>query len=210
MRWAILILLVLAFACSKAPEEQPLPAPTAPPVTATCNDGIRNQGEEGIDCGGPCPPCLPQEYVLTASHEDALKQKLKLSTKAEFLVSSYPQGLSVGESHVFALGITNVMQEERKFMLELVFTNARDTNNNPITVDKQTILRWLDRNEFEDYTLEKYQQVFLPIGVTVGPEIAPGVSTVPGNYYFDVVLKYQRTQYTVDSYITLPFSFRVV
>ncbi len=23
----------------------------------TCKDLIRNQGEEGIDCGGPCPPC---------------------------------------------------------------------------------------------------------------------------------------------------------
>ncbi|MFH1064422.1 MAG: hypothetical protein V1729_05050 [Candidatus Woesearchaeota archaeon] len=23
----------------------------------TCRDRIRNQGEEGIDCGGPCPPC---------------------------------------------------------------------------------------------------------------------------------------------------------
>ncbi len=24
---------------------------------ASCSDGIQNQGEEGIDCGGPCPPC---------------------------------------------------------------------------------------------------------------------------------------------------------
>jgi len=23
----------------------------------SCDDKIRNQGEEGIDCGGPCPPC---------------------------------------------------------------------------------------------------------------------------------------------------------
>jgi len=25
--------------------------------TASCTDGFRNQGETGIDCGGPCPPC---------------------------------------------------------------------------------------------------------------------------------------------------------
>ncbi|MHC4089699.1 MAG: S8 family serine peptidase, partial [Planctomycetota bacterium] len=25
--------------------------------TPTCNDGILNQGEDRIDCGGPCPPC---------------------------------------------------------------------------------------------------------------------------------------------------------
>jgi hypothetical protein len=24
----------------------------------TCYDGIRNNGEQGIDCGGPCPPCF--------------------------------------------------------------------------------------------------------------------------------------------------------
>lgn len=23
----------------------------------SCDDQIRNQGEEGVDCGGPCPPC---------------------------------------------------------------------------------------------------------------------------------------------------------
>ncbi|HDP74037.1 MAG TPA: hypothetical protein ENN46_03735 [Candidatus Woesearchaeota archaeon] len=27
------------------------------PPCPSCNDGIKNQGEEGIDCGGPCPPC---------------------------------------------------------------------------------------------------------------------------------------------------------
>ena len=31
------------------------PCPPCPP--ATCSDGIQNQGKNGIDCGGPCPPC---------------------------------------------------------------------------------------------------------------------------------------------------------
>jgi len=29
------------------------------PACATCSDGIQNQGETGIDCGGPCQPCPP-------------------------------------------------------------------------------------------------------------------------------------------------------
>ncbi len=29
------------------------------PPSGTCNDGIQNQGETGIDCGGPCAPCPP-------------------------------------------------------------------------------------------------------------------------------------------------------
>lgn len=28
-----------------------------PPSNESCNDGIQNQGETGIDCGGPCAPC---------------------------------------------------------------------------------------------------------------------------------------------------------
>ena len=27
------------------------------PGPATCSDGIQNQGETGVDCGGPCPAC---------------------------------------------------------------------------------------------------------------------------------------------------------
>jgi hypothetical protein len=27
------------------------------PVCPTCTDGIQNQGETGVDCGGPCPAC---------------------------------------------------------------------------------------------------------------------------------------------------------
>ena len=26
-------------------------------LAATCDDGIRNQGEVGVDCGGPCEKC---------------------------------------------------------------------------------------------------------------------------------------------------------
>jgi len=31
----------------------------------TCSDGIRNQGEEGIDCGGPCKPCKKEYPGIT-------------------------------------------------------------------------------------------------------------------------------------------------
>ncbi|MEP6647465.1 MAG: GEVED domain-containing protein, partial [Saprospiraceae bacterium] len=39
---------------------------TAPP---TCTDGIQNQGETGVDCGGPCTPCAPvPNSILLASY----------------------------------------------------------------------------------------------------------------------------------------------
>jgi hypothetical protein len=41
------------------------------PACPTCNDGIQNQGETGVDCGGPCPACPPPpggEVTLMASY----------------------------------------------------------------------------------------------------------------------------------------------
>ena len=35
----------------------PKPPPTPPPPAATCNDNVQNQGESGVDCGGPCRAC---------------------------------------------------------------------------------------------------------------------------------------------------------
>ncbi len=29
-----------------------------PTLTASCSDGFRNQGEDAVDCGGPCPACV--------------------------------------------------------------------------------------------------------------------------------------------------------
>ncbi len=34
---------------------QDAPAESTP--RPSCNDGIQNQGEQKVDCGGPCPPC---------------------------------------------------------------------------------------------------------------------------------------------------------
>ena len=31
------------------------------PITAICNDGIKNQNEEMIDCGGICEPCAKSD-----------------------------------------------------------------------------------------------------------------------------------------------------
>ena len=35
---------------------------TAPPA-ATCSDGIQNQGETGVDCGGPCAACAASNAI---------------------------------------------------------------------------------------------------------------------------------------------------
>lgn len=39
----------------------------------SCNDGVQNQGEAGVDCGGPCPYlCTDQEHAPTVLYTKAL------------------------------------------------------------------------------------------------------------------------------------------
>ena len=41
--------------------------PDCPPCVATCDDGIQNGDETGVDCGGPdCPPCAPTSPSVAA------------------------------------------------------------------------------------------------------------------------------------------------
>jgi len=39
---------------------------------ANCSDGIQNQGEEGIDCGGPCKPCPSCEDGIQNQGEEGI------------------------------------------------------------------------------------------------------------------------------------------
>jgi hypothetical protein len=36
-------------------------------VCPNCADGIQNQGETGVDCGGPCSPCYPELKALVGA-----------------------------------------------------------------------------------------------------------------------------------------------
>jgi hypothetical protein len=47
------LLSVISAGCNKTDTGVSKPFPD-------CNDNIQNQGELGIDCGGPCAPCLAQ------------------------------------------------------------------------------------------------------------------------------------------------------
>ena len=44
-------------------------------ILATCSDGIQNQSETGIDCGGECAPCSTISVILGDSPQ--LEKRLK-------------------------------------------------------------------------------------------------------------------------------------
>lgn len=200
-------------------EQLPPPVPQEP--TPTCYDGKQNQGETGIDCGGPCASCLAPgseiseeediDYQMTAEQLEAIKVKVPKGTKSAFLANAYPKGLKVGESYTFVHGMSNMDLEasELEFRYSVIYKYARDSKNNPITGDASTIQAWFSGNDFPTPTLARYEASFIPLGVTVGKEISPGVATKPGSYYFELVVE-KDMGYRWVEYLKDEFSFRVI
>jgi len=179
------------------------------PACQTCTDGVQNQNEQGIDCGGVCKPCPVEKYEIYTEDFNDLQDKMKPNIAGVFLRSALPTGLDLGETYVFALGITNTMTTTETFLVDVVFVKAEHMNTNAIEeADEATILQWFEKNDWGEYTLDQYEEAPVPVGVTVGDFIASGESTPPGNYYFKVVITY-KGKYSNKEYTEVPFNFRV-
>jgi hypothetical protein len=229
-----LVIIMVVFGCAAEVVNEPTAQPVQPvqyvqpaAPAESCTDGIQNQDETGIDCGGKCASCVqevveipsatPQpapkpemiNYAIPADKLTQLKAQLTISTKSIIYPNAYPSGLSVGDSYVFPFGLTNTYMVTEQFKYEVRFVSANDFSNSVIQdIDPQIILTWFDNNKFQENTLAKYEQVFFPIGVTVGKEIASGVKTVPGNYNFAFV-SYFLDSSVYNEYDLREFSFKV-
>ena len=102
------------------------------PVMATCFDGKKNQGEEGIDCGGPCPPCAlktaqplkiyPTKYLVYQNSIDIIglienpNKNLSLKKlKYYFEIYDFDNFLKASTT----LRETTLGSETRKYLLEI-------------------------------------------------------------------------------------------
>ncbi len=61
---------------------------------ATCNDDIQNQGEEGVDCGGPCPACnTPCNLTVTPTNGGVTITGLSSAENTKVFTANYSQEL---------------------------------------------------------------------------------------------------------------------
>jgi len=70
-----------------------------PTPAATCSDGIQNQGETGIDCGGPCGSCEPATCQNTVMDGDETGINCGGSCDAaceEYCPTDYELGVLIG------------------------------------------------------------------------------------------------------------------
>ena len=79
-------------------------------VCPSCADGILNQGETGIDCGGPCSPCFPElKARIDENPWNSTSRNASLSGPGELRIFGTDQLTSVTLVYLgdFMPGITN-------------------------------------------------------------------------------------------------------
>lgn len=97
----------------------------------SCSDGIQNQGEEGIDCGGPCPSCPWQiqkdleiiftEAIETQDNYSDLIAKIRNPNKefgAELFSYAFDLYDSQGSLIISKQGSSYILPQETKYIIE--------------------------------------------------------------------------------------------
>lgn len=85
-------------------------------MTPTCDDDIQNQGETGIDCGGPCPAC-------GFTHQETFNYLPTWGPDGAYTVS----GSCDADSDVSGWGLTNL--EPESFSLAVASYAVIDTDS---------------------------------------------------------------------------------
>jgi hypothetical protein len=110
------------------------------PVAASCFDGKKNQGEEGVDCGGPCPPCelkyaeplkiYPTKYLVYSNSIDIIgilenpnKNLALKKIKYYFEIYDFDGVLKTTTT----LKETNLEPETKKYLLEINYPKPKFT-----------------------------------------------------------------------------------
>ena len=132
------------------------------PPKQTCFDKIQNQGETGIDCGGPCGPCdvakdliiLSQGFIQTTGDYFDLWAKIENPNRewgAELL--SYNFGRQ---------NKTYLLPQETKYIVEQRVENKTDFKIEDTTWRKLKDFKELDliiKNEKQELIDEKYNRI---------------------------------------------------
>lgn len=111
---ALLLCPICVARCVLHPLRAP-PLPTSSPADM-CNDGIQNNNETGIDCGGPCPECqdlhldeLAERNADLAKDLAALRMKIAAEQKAKEERDQENKVAKVAISFMIVLGAAIVL-----------------------------------------------------------------------------------------------------
>lgn len=137
----------------------------------TCNDSVRNQGEEKIDCGGPCPSCLEMPSienlrVLEKEIIPAGENKFDVLVKLENPNSQFG---SAGFDYTFSiLGKSGGVVGEKKgtnFVLpgqkKYIFAFSLESSEEPTSLNfRISSFKWTKFTEYQEPDINIYSKEF--------------------------------------------------
>ncbi len=94
----ILFLLIFTVVITSCNSNDPVPIIEE----ESCNDGILNQGELLVDCGGPCPPCVSKMTALVSStnwSSSGTVTSILNTTSQQLLISGSSGGSDISIIH---------------------------------------------------------------------------------------------------------------
>ncbi len=136
----------------------------------TCNDGIKNQSEEKIDCGGPCKPCPPvveKIKVLKIKAAQAENQSFDLLAQIENPNREYGAREVFYKFEVFgegnqlirtAEGQTFILPYQTKYIIETPINLSSFPTRVTFSIIKT--VNWEKLTDFENIGLEIYEKKY--------------------------------------------------
>jgi len=126
--------------------------------SATCFDNIQNQGEQDVDCGGPCGPCEKAEelvvisvnFISTFSSDFDLVAKIKNpnndwgAESADYKFNIYDLD---NELIGYKTGRTYLLPQETKYIIEQRITTKIDPFRADIELSN---INWQELKDFEE------------------------------------------------------------
>jgi len=133
------------------------------PSAPTCFDGIQNQGEKGIDCGGPCGPCpediresleiISQDFIPTTENNFDLIAEIKNPNKDWGVESlSYKFDLYDRNSQIIGSqkGDIHLLPQETRYIIKQRFYSI----TKPVRIElKLEKINWQRLKDFEELEL---------------------------------------------------------
>lgn len=181
--------------CSSTETEKET-AETGAPLEETVEEETAQETEE------------QQDYTLSDSEKALLDTRMQSNTRAA-LSTPLVKNLAIGDVYVAALGIQNIVGDH-DFVVTIKFREAKDFSGSILETNDELIQAWMSKNLYTTYSLERGEELVLPLIIEVGDTITDaGGPTLPGTYIFDVYVDYITNSEATDEYEKLLLTVQI-
>ncbi|TSD02301.1 MAG: Uncharacterized protein Athens071425_49 [Parcubacteria group bacterium Athens0714_25] len=163
-----------------------------------CNDGIANQGEEKVDCGGPCTPCekeisadnieiIESGFVYGGENNFDVYAKVK-NPNHQYGSSSFDYNFVLKDSSGNVLGQRNgksfILPYETKYIIETNINSGQNPDKMELLISN---IQWEEFSGYEEPALGIYNKHFSDSGGNAFSGEAVGLLRNESYFDFDLI-----------------------